>query len=361
MSLAIRASCCQTSLSRRATRPGADASRVLSAVAGPVASAIHLGHMTPRTLIEILGIRVPIVQAPIGNAATPALAAAVSNAGGLGMLSLTWSGPEQISRLIQATRAASPHPFGVNLVLEWPQQERLRVALDQGIRIVSTFCGNPAEYAGTIRAAGGIHVHTVGSLDDAAQAIAAGVHVIVAQGVEAGGHLCGTTPLIQLLEEISAAFPGMPLIAAGGIADARDVAAVRSAGAGGAWLGTRFVCSVEANAAEIYQQMIIGATAADTAVTTLFSRGWPDAPHRVLRNSTLLAVEANGPAAAGAGRVADIVARSASDVPIERHAFALPTRTMTGDLEAMALYAGHSVERIHDIRPAGDLVRSLAT
>ncbi len=315
--------------------------------------------MTPRTLTEILGIGVPIIQAPIGNAATPALAAAVSNAGGLGMLSLTWSGPEQITRLIQATRAASPHSFGVNLVLKWTHQERLHLILDQGIRIVSTFLGNPAEYAGTIHAAGGIQLHTVGSLDDAAEAINAGVDVIVAQGVEAGGHLCGSTPLRQLLGEIGAAFPGVPLIAAGGIADARDVATVRSAGAAGAWLGTRFVCSVEANAAEIYQQMIVGAKADDTAVTTLFSRGWPNAPHRVLRNSTLLAAEANRRGPQAASTPAEFVARSANGVPIERHAFALPTKTMTGDLEAMALYAGHSVERIHDIRPAGDLVRSL--
>lgn len=303
----------------------------------------------------------PIVQAPIGNAATPALAAAVSNAGGLGMLSLSWSGAEQISRLIRATRTASTRPFGINLVLEWPQQERLRMALGQGIKIVSTFWGNPAEYVPMVHAAGGVLIHTVGSMDEAALAVAAGVDVIVAQGVEAGGHLCGTMPLHALLGEIRAGFPGTPLVAAGGIADARDVAAARAAGADGAWLGTRFVCSVEANAAGIYQQMIIGATAADTAVTTLFSRGWPDAPHRVLRNSTLRAAEENGPALLETDGPAAIVAHSAAGTPIERHAFALPTKTMTGDLEAMALYAGLSVERIHDIRPAGELMRSLAT
>jgi len=112
------------------------------------------------------------------------------------------------------------------------------------------------------------------------------------------------------------------------------------------------VCSVEANAAEIYQQKIIAAQAGDTIMATVFSRGWPDAPHRVLRNSTLqIAAAAPSP---------DIVAHSKRGSPIERFAFALPTKDMTGDLEAMALYAGHSVERIHDIRPAAELVRSLA-
>ena len=95
-------------------------------------------------------------------------------------------------------------------------------------------------------------------------------------------------------------------------------------------------------------------------MTTLFSRGWPKAPHRVLRNSTLRTAEANGHEIPEAAGPANIVARSASGAPIERRAFALPTKTLTGELEAMALYAGHSVERIHDIQPAGDLVRFLA-
>lgn len=314
----------------------------------------------PCDLAALLGIEVPIVQAPIGNAATPALAAAVSNAGGLGMLSLSWSDAEQIRRLIHATATRSPRPFGINLVLEWPQQERLRVALSEGIKIVSTFWGNPADYVSTVHAANAVLIHTVGSLDDAATAVAAGVDIIVAQGIEAGGHVRGVTPLQQLLAQIKAAFPSTPLIAAGGIADAHDVAAARAAGAAGAWLGTRFVCAVEANAAEVYQQMIIQADAADTVVTTLFSRGWPDAPHRVLRNSTLRAAEENGHGAMATSVSAEIVAHTERGVPIERYAFALPTKKMTGELEAMALYAGQSVERIRDIRPAGDLVRCLA-
>lgn len=312
----------------------------------------------PDRLTTLLGIDVPVVQAPIGNAATPALAAAVSNAGGLGMLSLSWSGTEQIRRLISATRAASQRPFGANFVLEWPQQERLRVALDEGIRIISTFWGNPAGYVGTVHEAGGIVIHTVGSLGDAAAAVAAGVDVLVAQGIEAGGHVHGVTPLHDLLRQIRAAFPDTPLIAAGGIADGRDVQAARAAGAAGVWSGTRFVCATEADAAEIYQQMIIGANAGDTVMTTLFSRGWPDAPHRVLRNSTLRAAEEGGQDPGTLS--ADIIARTDRGSPIERYAFALPTRRMTGNLEAMALYAGQSVARIHDVRPAGDIVRSLA-
>ncbi|MEZ5566052.1 MAG: nitronate monooxygenase [Gammaproteobacteria bacterium] len=314
----------------------------------------------PKELVSLLGIELPVVQAPIGSAATPELAAAVSNAGGLGMLSISWSSPAQISRLIHATRNLTARPFGVNLVLEWDQHERLRTALNEGVRIISTFWGNPAGYAQAVRAADGLLLHTVGSLADAAGAVAAGVDVIVAQGMEAGGHVCGETPLTQLLAEITAVFPAMPLMGAGGIADARDVERVRKAGASAAWLGTRFVCSTEANAAEIYQQKIIAAQARDTTMTTVFSRGWPDAPHRVLHNSTLQTAAAGSDGDAAASPSPDIVAHSKRGLPIERYAFALPTKDMTGDLEAMALYAGHSVERIHDIRPAAELVRSLA-
>jgi NAD(P)H-dependent flavin oxidoreductase YrpB (nitropropane dioxygenase family) len=311
-------------------------------------------------LSEILAIEVPIVQAPIGTAATPSLAAAVANAGGLGMLALSWSRPEQIRDLIRATRSLTARPFGVNLVLEWPQQERLRVVLEEGVRIVSTFWGNPAEYVSVVHAAGAKLIHTAGTFDEAAQAVAAGVDILVAQGVEAGGHVRGSTPLQQLLSELTGAFPAIPVIAAGGLADVQDIAAARVAGAEGAWLGTRFVCSVEANAAAIYQDLIIGASADDTVLTTLFARGWPDAPHRVLRNSTIRACEAAGRAMEPVAEIGDIVARTASGAPVERYAFALPTRTMTGDLEAMALYAGLGVDRIRDVQPARDLVQTLA-
>lgn len=310
-------------------------------------------------LQALLGIGLPIVQAPIGNAASPALAAAVANAGGLGTLSLSWSTSAQINRLINATRALSSRPFAVNLVLEWPQQERLEAALDEGIRLVSTFCGDPSACVQTVHEAGGLLMHTIGSVDDAASAIAAGVDIIVAQGVEAGGHVCTSAPLLPLVGRIRAAFPAVPLIAAGGLADAADVAAVRRAGADAAWLGTRFVCSAEANAAPIYQQKIIEARADDTVMTTVFSRGWPDSPHRVIRNSTVRIAAAARPDG-GSPDTPDIVAWSGRGTPIERYAFGFPTRDMTGDLEAMALYAGHSVEKIHDIKPAAELVRSLA-
>lgn len=305
-----------------------------------------------------LGIDLPIVQAPIGNAATPELAAAVAEAGGLGMLSLSWSTPDQIRRLIAKTRALSARPFGINLVLEWPQHERLRIALAEGVRIVSTFWGDPAGYVQPVHEAGGVLLHTVGSMAEAAQAIAAGVDVIVAQGIEAGGHVRGDVPLADLLATL-AATAAVPVLAAGGITDAGDVSAALAAGADGVWLGTRFVCSREADAAGVYQQRIMLAGPDDTVLTTAFSSGWPDAPHRVLRNGSVRAWEDAGRPATAPGS-GEIIAHSASGAPIERYAFALPTKSMTGQLDAMALYAGLGAAGITDVQPAGRLVRQLA-
>ncbi|MEO8224171.1 MAG: nitronate monooxygenase [Gammaproteobacteria bacterium] len=310
-------------------------------------------------LCDRLGIDVAIVQAPIGSATTPELAAAVANAGGLGMLSVSWRSPQQIASLLAATRVLTSRPVGVNVVLEWPQRERVALALEKGVRIISTFWGDPAPYVSLVHDAGGLLLHTVGSLDEARRAVAAGVDVLVAQGVEAGGHVCGSVPLCDLLADVIAGCPGVPVLAAGGIADGTDVAAALAAGACGVWMGTRFVCASEANAADIYKDRIVASGAADTVLTSVFDQGWPDAPHRVLMNSTFQMSDGSSSAVGPRAGAEDIIATSARGTPVRRYAFALPTRELSGDLEAMALYAGTSTERIHDVQPADRLIERL--
>src|SRR5258705_12084519 len=138
-------------------------------------------------LCRTLGLTAPVVQAPIGSASTPELVAAVSNAGGLGMLSLTWAPADALRDRIRETQRLTDRPFGVNLVLEWAQHERLDWVLDEGVTIVSTFWGDPAPYVEAVHAAGALHLHTVASAEEARRAVADGVDVIVAQGREAGG------------------------------------------------------------------------------------------------------------------------------------------------------------------------------
>src|SRR5439155_20374140 len=137
---------------------------------------------------RLLDLEVPIVQAPIGPCACPELAAAVSNAGGLGVLAVTWHQPQHIGSLIRQTRELTDRPFGVNLILEWEQHERLAACLASGVGIVSFFWGDPAPYVDAVHGAGGRVVHTIGSAEEARRVVDAGVDVVVAQGVEAGGH-----------------------------------------------------------------------------------------------------------------------------------------------------------------------------
>ena len=153
-------------------------------------------------LTELLGIEAPIVLAPMGGAGTPELAAAVSNAGGLGTLPLSWNAPDEIRSHVAEMAALTDRPYAVNLGLEWDQRERLRVALDAGVRVVSFFWGDPAELILAAHAAGAKTMVTVGSAEEAARAVAAGADVVVAQGWEAGGHVWGTVSTIALVPRV---------------------------------------------------------------------------------------------------------------------------------------------------------------
>ncbi|HJQ84705.1 MAG TPA: nitronate monooxygenase, partial [Candidatus Binatia bacterium] len=190
------------------------------------------------SLCARLGIDVPIVQAPMGTLAVPALAAAVSNAGALGMLGVTWLELDLVRAFIRETRTLTTRPFGVNLVLAWPQEERLAICLEEGARIVSLTWGDPAPYVRAVHGAGALLVQTVGSAEEARRAVAAGAHVVVAQGWEAGGHVIGQVATMPLVPRVVDAVRPVPVVAAGGIADGRGVAAALMLGAEAAWLGT---------------------------------------------------------------------------------------------------------------------------
>src|SRR5689334_20129427 len=190
---------------------------------------------------DLLGIELPIVQAPM--AAVPGLAAAVSNAGGLGMLTLTWSTPA--GEVVRETAQLTDRPFGGNLVINSDQYRRLDDALEAGLRIVSLFWGNPVGYVDRIHDAKGIALLTVASADEARRAVDSGVDVIVAQGWEAGGHVRSQVATLPLVAAVVDAVSPAPVIAAGGIGDARGVAAVLALGAQAAWLGTRFLLAEE--------------------------------------------------------------------------------------------------------------------
>jgi nitronate monooxygenase len=311
-------------------------------------------------LCDLLKIDLPIVQAPIGSATCPELAGAVSGAGALGTLALTWTAPDACADRIRRTRTLTDRPFAINLVLDWDPHERIEVCAREGVPLISTFWGDPGPYVDLIHDSGALHLHTVGSVAEAVAAAEAGVDVIVAQGTEAGGHVRGTTSTLSLVPAVVDAVSPVPVIAAGGIADARGVVAMLSLGAQATWIGTRFLLAAEANVHAAYRDRIIAANAGDTVYTEVFDGGWPDAPHRVLRNATLTAWEAAGrPAAPDRPGDGDLVATAPNGSPFPRYHMALPQAGTDGDVEAMALYAGQGVGLMHACSPAAGIVEEL--
>lgn len=313
-------------------------------------------------LCQKLGIEVPIVQAPIGSAATPELVAAVADAGGLGMLALTWLTEAEAVDRVRRVRQATNRPFGVNFVLDFPIVRALEACLDEGVPSVSTFWGDPATVTGRIHAAGALHLHVVGSVEEAGRAVDAGVDIVVAQGWEAGGHVRGQVTTMALVPAVVDAVDPLPVIAAGGIGDGRGLAAVLALGAQAGWLGTRFLTAVEALTHDLHRRRVIEAAPQDVVYTRCFDDGWPNAPHRVIRNSTLSQWEAAGsPAAPSRPGENEVVATDTSGRTRLRYGVGMPLQGMTGDAEAMPLYAGQSVGLVRDVAPAAHIVRTIAT
>ena len=308
---------------------------------------------------ELLGIEQPIVQAPMS--AVPQLAAAVSNAGALGMLALTWSTPA--GDVVRETAALTDRPFGGNLVLSSDQHQRLDEALEAGLRIVSLFWGDPTDYVEQVHDAGGVVLHTVGSAEEARRAAASGVDVVVAQGWEAGGHVWGQVATLPLVPAVVDAVAPVPVIAAGGIGDARGVAAVLALGAQAAWLGTRFLLAQEMPIHEEYRRRVVDAAETDTRwYANLYEVGWPNAPNRSLRNSTAAAWEAAGrPPPGSRPGEGDVIAHFASGEEIVRYEPAAPMVGTTGDIEAISLWAGQSVALARRPQPAAEIVAELVS
>jgi NAD(P)H-dependent flavin oxidoreductase YrpB (nitropropane dioxygenase family) len=301
---------------------------------------------TPFTIL--VGCRAPIQLAVMGGGTgTPELAVAVSQAGGLGMISSTF--PLPVNEQLRWVKERAHEPFGVGFfAFDLPKMtEELELAAASA-RVVDVFWGDPDPVVvDRIHAGGALAFWQVGSLDEALAATAAGCDVVVAQGVEAGGHVRGTTPLLALLAQVVPAVD-VPVVAAGGIATGAALAAALNAGAAGARVGTRFLASAESGAHPEYVTALLAASAADTVRTTAFGEGWPDAPHRVLRAATERATRAN-----------DVVGHAAyrdRHWEVARWSSQPPTVFTTGDVTAMAMYAGCGVGDISDVTSAARIV-----
>ena len=310
---------------------------------------------------DLLGIEHPLVQAPIGPAAVSRLVASVSDAGALGMLGLTWFADPAAA--VRETAAMTSSPFGGNFVISWDQQARIEAALEAGLRIVSLSFGDPAGYVDQVHDAGGLVLHSVGSAEEAKRAVAAGVDVVVAQGWEAGGHVWGHVATLPLVPAVVDAVAPIPVLAAGGIGDARGVAAVLALGAQAAWVGTRFLLATEAPLHEAYRRRLIAAAETDAEwYADLYDVGWPNAPHRALRNATAEAWEAAGRPETGSrpGEGESIATRPSGEAVV-RYASTMPLEGTTGDIGALSLWAGQSVALATRTQAAADIVAELVS
>jgi NAD(P)H-dependent flavin oxidoreductase YrpB (nitropropane dioxygenase family) len=313
-------------------------------------------------LCERLDIELPIIQAPMGGVVGPVLASAVSNAGGLGMLSPWRADIDTVRRQIRETRALTSRPFGVNLNLEFPQEERLAACLDEGVPVTSFFWRNPSALVARAKAGGATVLYTVGSAADAKRALNCGVDIVVAQGWEAGGHVRGTVATMPLVPAVVDAVAPAPVVAAGGIADGRGLAAALVLGAAGAWIGTRFLVSHEAAVHPRYRERLLLANENDTVfLENLFDGRWPNAPHRTLRNQTVEAWEAAGrPPGGKRPGEGEVIAKSHSSGPVVRYQSCAPSADTEGDIDALPLWAGQSVGLVSKQQSAADIVREIA-
>jgi len=310
-------------------------------------------------LTKKLGIRHPIVQAGMGGVARAELVAAVSNAGGLGMLGMVRMTPDFIRDQIQKTRELTQRPFGVNLIQPVAPasgfESQLEVCIEERVSVVSLFWTNPATVVQRCHAAGITVMLQVGSAEEASRAAAVGVDMIVAQGIEAGGHVRGQVGLVPLLPTVVEAVTPVPVIAAGGIVDGRGLAAALALGADGVWVGTRFVASKESEAHPDYKRRLLAASQADAIYTEIFHVGWPpNSPHRVLRNS-LTEGGSVPPGPVGAARLGD------RTVEVPPFGSATPTIHTEGRIELMANYAGQGVGLIRNILPAAEILQQMAS
>lgn len=313
-------------------------------------------------LCALLGCDVPILLAGMGGVARWELAAAVADAGGYPTLGMVRESPDLIEAEVKALQLATDRPFAVNLIPAATQtallDAQLRLCFDLGVTAFSLFWDVIPDVVARIKDRGALVLHQVGSADQARAAEDAGVDVIIAQGIEAGGHVHGRTGTFALADTILQQTT-LPVVLSGGISTGEDLAAALALGAQGVQCGTAFLATDESFAHSYHKQRVVEAHQDDTVLTDIFVLNWPKgAAVRVIANSIT------------AGLTGDLLGHDPDDLPREaiawddgqeryRYSTDSPLRTTIGDLEAMPNYAGQGVGRIGDVVPAGVRIKRM--
>lgn len=311
---------------------------------------------------ELVGCSVPIQQSGMGSHANPKLAAAVANAGGLGTICVysKYGGPPaNVAKMLAYTRSQTDGAFGANFIMSFVNpdlaHETVRTAA-QHANVVEFFYTEPdPALIEIVHGESALACWQIGSRDEAMAAVDAGCDFIIAQGIEAGGHVRGKVGLLMLLDQVLKSV-NVPVLAAGGIGSGRALAAVLAAGADGARVGTRFLVTEEAETHTTYMQALIAAEAEDTVVTQAYDLGFPNAPHRVLR-SCLEAAQATE------DEVVGTVADGWNEERVEMHHFEPDGlhKSATGNIAAMCMYAGESVSSVKKAQTVAEIVNELTS
>jgi nitronate monooxygenase len=299
---------------------------------------------------ELVGIEAPIQMSGMGSVGGPELTAAVSQAGGLGTNTVAGLTPTEVEARVDLIRTKTRKPFAINFLIPVVDKQAVEAAA-RACRVVDFFWGEPdPELVRIAHAGGALASWQTGSLEEAVAAEAAGCDFIIAQGIEAGGHIRGQLGVLQLLAEVVEAVE-VPVLAAGGIGNAPALAGVIAAGAAGARIGTRFLAAEETNAHPDYVKALIAARAEDSVRTNQFHVGCPLCPstHGVLRSAIERAEALQN----------EIAGDWPGVRPIPRFAGAPPNRSFVGAIAAMACYAGQSVGDVKKVEPAAKIVHEL--
>jgi len=295
-------------------------------------------------ITELFGIQYPIIQAGMIWASGWRLAAAVSNAGGLGLLGAGSMYPEVLREHIIKCQEATKKPFGVNVPMLYPDIEAIiTIIIELGVKIVFTSAGNPATWTAHLKNHGITVVHVVSSVKFALKAEQAGVDAVVAEGFEAGGHNGrDETTTLTLIPSVKEAI-SIPLIAAGGIATGNAMLATMVLGAEGVQVGSRFVASEEASSHLLFKQKVVEAKEGDTQLTLKEL-----APVRMLKNEFYKEVQEAYKVGATKQELKELLGKARA----KRGMF-------EGDMDQGELEIGQVASLIHDIRPAAQIVADM--
>ena len=306
--------------------------------------------MLETAFTRLVGCTVPIQLAGMGSILSPELAAAVSNAGALGQLTFAGIEVDDARARVDRLTSLTNKPFGINQLIPYLNRDILDLAAHKA-KVVDFFWGDPdSELVRIVHEAGALASWQVGSVVEAVAAEKAGCDFIIVQGVEAGGHIRGTLGLVPLLGQVLDKV-SIPVLGAGGIGSGRGLAALLAAGAAGARMGTRFIAAAESNAHPDYVRAIISAQAEDSVRTNRFEVECPMCPstHGVLRSALDAAEAFDG------SFVAEL-----NGEPIAKFRGIPPFKGLTGNIGAMACYAGQSVGEVRGVQPAAEIVAELA-